>query len=69
MLRLGRRFGFFSLLQRMHDETADRNEDAGIGYVERGPGMRERHVQIEEREVDDVAVKEPISEVAHDPGE
>jgi hypothetical protein len=50
----------------MHDEAADGDEDARIGHVEGRPGMSEWHVQIEEREVDDVTVEEAVGQVAHD---
>ena len=53
----------------MNDETNDGDADAGIGDVEGGPGMGERHVKIEEREIDDVAVHETIRQVAQDSGE
>ena len=53
----------------MDDEEDDRDADAGIGNVERGPWMRERHVQIEEREIDHVTVEESVGQVAHNSGE
>jgi hypothetical protein len=53
----------------MHDEAADGDEDAGVGHVESGPGMREWHVKIEEREIDDVTMEEAVGQVPHDPAE
>lgn len=38
------------LPQGMDDEANHRDEDAGIGHIERRPGMRRGNMQIEERE-------------------
>ncbi len=56
----------FFLSQSLDDEAKDRHADAGIGNVKGGPGMGKGHVQIEEEEVDDVAVQETIGQVAED---
>src|ERR1051326_1893543 len=49
----------------MDDEANDSDADAGIGDVKSGPGVRQRNVQVEEREIDHVTVKEPVRQVAH----
>ena len=53
----------------MNDETGNSYEDAGIGDVEGRPRMRERDVEIEQREIDHVAVEETVGQVAHDSAE
>ena len=53
----------------MDDEAGDRDENAGVRDVEGRPRMRERHMEIEERKIDDVTVPETIGEIAHDAGE
>ena len=53
----------------MNDKENNCDADTGIGHVERRPRMREGHMQIEEREIDDVTVEETVREVAHDPGQ
>ena len=50
----------------MNDEATDGDEDAGVGHVEGRKRMRERNVQIEKREIDDVAVNEAVGQVSHD---
>jgi hypothetical protein len=49
----------------MDDEANDSDADAGIGDVKSGPGVRQRKVQVEKREIDHVTVKEPVRQVAH----
>ena len=53
----------------MNDEAGDGDEDARIGNIERRPWMSQRHMQIEEREIDDVTVEEPVGQVSHDSAE
>jgi hypothetical protein len=53
----------------MNDETEDRDENAGIGHVEGRPRVGKRHVQIEEREINDMAVQKPVGQVSHNPAE
>ena len=53
----------------MNDEENDGDADTGIGHVERRPGMREGHMQVEEQEIDDVAVKQPVGEIAENAGD
>lgn len=59
----------FRLLERMNDEADHGDADAGVGHVKRGPRVRERDVQIEEQEIDDMTVQETIGEVSHDAGQ
>jgi len=63
------RLGLFPFPQRMNDETKHRDENARVRDVEGRSGMGERDVQIEEREIDHVTVKEPVGQVAHDSAE
>src|SRR5258708_3833190 len=53
----------------MNDEAEDRDENAGVRDIEGRPGMRERHMQIEQCEIDDVAVEKAVGQVAHDSAE
>ena len=53
----------------MNYETHDRDADAGVGDIERGPGIRERDVQIDEQEIDDMAVEKTIGQVSHYAGQ
>jgi hypothetical protein len=55
--------------ERVDDEAENCDADAAVGDIEGGKRMRERHVQIEEEEVDHVAVRETIGQVAHHTGE
>jgi hypothetical protein len=50
----------------VNDEANDGDENARVGYIEGRPGMRERHVQIEKSEIDDVTVEETVGQVPHD---
>ena len=61
----------FRLLERVNDKAHDRDADAGIGDVKRGPRAknRQRYVQVEEEEIDDVSVEETIGEVSHYAGQ
>jgi hypothetical protein len=56
----------------MDDKECDCDADARIGYVEGGPGVEDpwgRRSQIEQKKIDDVAVKETIGQVAEDAGQ
>jgi hypothetical protein len=45
----------------MNNETHDSNADAGVRNIKCGPGVGQRDVQIEEQEIDNVAVCKAIS--------
>jgi len=53
----------------MNDEENDGDADRGIGHVERRPGMREGHMQVEEQKIDHVTVKQAVSEIPEHAGE
>lgn len=57
----GRWCHVFILPQRMNNETDDSNADAGVRNIKCGPGVGQRDVQIEEQEIDNVAVCKAIS--------
>ena len=48
----------------MNHKTNDCHANAGVGHVECRPGMRERNMEIEEQEIDDVAVNQTVSEIS-----
>ena len=48
----------------MNYETNDCHANAGVGHVECRPGMRERNMQVEEQEINDVAVDQTVSEIS-----
>ena len=52
----------------MNDKENDGDADAGIGHVERRPRMRERHMEIEQQEIDHVSVKHAVSQVPEHAG-
>ena len=52
----------------MNDEENDGDADTGIGHVERRPGMREGHMQVEEQKIDHVTVKQAVSEISEHAG-
>jgi len=53
----------------MNYEGHDRDADARVGDIECGPGVRERDMQIDQQEIDDVAVEETIGEISHNAGQ
>ena len=56
----------------MNDEENDCNADAGIGHIKCRPGMKNRRrirAEIEQQEIDDVAVKQSIGQITENPGE
>ena len=53
----------------MNDKEDDRDADTGISHVECRPRTRERHVQIKQQKIDDVTVKQAISEIPEHAGE
>jgi hypothetical protein len=56
------------LPKRMDHETKNRDRDAGIGHVERRPGMSVGDVQVEEQKVDHVSVEKPVGKISQNPG-
>ena len=52
----------------VHNEAEDGDADTRVSDVKRRPGMREREVEVEEEEINDVAVQETVGEVAENPG-
>jgi hypothetical protein len=57
-------WGWF--LECVAEEPHDRDADAGVGNVKRGPWVRYWDMQIEEQKIDYVAMHETIGEVSHD---
>jgi len=53
----------------MNDKTNYRDGDAGISDIERRPGMSERNMQIEKKEIDNVSVEKAVGKIAEDAGE
>ena len=48
----------------MDDEENNRDADAGIGHVECRPWMGEGHVQIEQKKIDYMPVKQTVRQVS-----
>ena len=53
----------------MDNKQNDRNGDAGIGDIERRPGMGESNMQIKQQKIDYVPVKKTISKISQHAGE
>ena len=51
----------------MNDETNNCHANAGVGHIKRRPGVRERNMQIEEQEIDDVTVDQTVGEISKQP--
>src|SRR4051812_2746818 len=63
------RFILRLLPERMDDKAEDSDADAGVGHIECGPGMSQRDMQIEEQEIDDMTVQQPVRQISEDPSE
>jgi len=59
----------FPLEERREDEEAGGGADATVGHIEGRPWIREPHVQVEEEEIHDVAVGQPVGKIAENPGD
>lgn len=68
-VRLWRCAGGPILQERMDHKTADGDADAGVGDIKGGPGMSQRHVEIEEEEIDDVPMQQAVGQVTKHAGQ
>ena len=53
----------------MNDETENRDTNTRVRHIKGGPGIRVRHVQIENQKIDDMTVQQPVGEISEDSGE